>query len=69
MARHEEGQKGDSMNPVLASTKFIAENSEMVQINEDRALEFAHEFTEKNVKHWFDQSPVDINRLSKPFTS
>ncbi|MFH0970481.1 MAG: queuosine salvage family protein [Candidatus Diapherotrites archaeon] len=53
------------MNPVLTSAKFIAENSDLVQIDDAAAKRFAQTFSEEHVAHWFNQAPIDISCLSE----
>ncbi|MBI4738384.1 hypothetical protein HY772_02270 [Candidatus Woesearchaeota archaeon] len=53
------------MNPVLASTKYVVDNSKRVKINTEKIPVFAKTFTHEHKKHWFNAAPFDFTHVGK----
>lgn len=53
------------MNKILESTKFVADNSKSVSINQERLIEFSKTFKHGRTSHWLSQAPFDFSSLSE----
>ena len=51
------------MNKILESCHFVSKISQHVKINENKIIEFSNSFLQKNVTHWFAESPFDLTKL------
>lgn len=51
------------MNPVLSTTKYVADNSSQVSINQAAILRFCEGFDAKDNRHWLEVAPFDISDL------
>lgn len=52
------------MNKILTSTKFVVDNAKHVKINKEKIKEFCKNFNESHIKHWINESPYDLTKLS-----
>jgi len=53
------------MNPVLASSRFIFQNSDDVKIDMGKVAEFCNSFQHSYIRHWWGEAPFDPSRLSE----
>jgi len=53
------------MNKVIESTKFVVDNSQHVKINSKEVDNFCEYFSQKHMKHWFNEAPFDIKKLNQ----
>lgn len=51
------------MNKILESTKFVVDHSHHVKINLEEVDKFCKYFDHIHIKHWFNESPFNINNL------
>ncbi|MFH1455449.1 MAG: queuosine salvage family protein [archaeon] len=52
------------MNKIIESCKFVVDNSQHVKINLKKVEDFCNYFDHKHIKHWFNEAPFDIKKLS-----
>ncbi|MBU1119492.1 queuosine salvage family protein [Patescibacteria group bacterium] len=52
------------MNKIIESAKFVVDNSQQVTINSQEVDVFCDYFNHEHIKHWFDEAPFDIRKLS-----
>lgn len=52
------------MNKIIESTKFVIDNSQHVKINSKEVDNFCKYFSQKHMKHWFNEAPFDIKKLN-----
>lgn len=53
----------NNMNKILESCHFVSEQSQHVKINENKIIEFSNNFLQKNVTHWFANSPFTLTKI------
>lgn len=52
------------MNPVLETTRYVLDRSKQVHINQEKLLEFAHQFNQSETQHWLKAAPFDFSKFS-----
>lgn len=51
------------MSKILETTKFVVENSDFVEINHERLIEFSTGFDHDKAEHWLNATPFDFSHF------
>lgn len=50
-------------NPVLETTEYVVERSKHVRLKDDAIVDFCNRFKPKQIKHWFEEAPFNLQSL------
>ena len=57
-------EKKSNKNPVLEGARLVVDKARHVKINNVKIKEFARMFNEKSLRHWSEDSPLILSRLT-----